>query len=107
LITAPDAPALGGVYRPVAIERDGRLAPVRKFSEEKATYPSPKQLFRERAGGQFSHDTSALAEEDLPGESLLQPVLRRGGELCAPLPPLAAIRARAAEQVPALPEEVR
>jgi nicotinate phosphoribosyltransferase len=105
LITSRDAPALGGVYKLVAIERDGRLAPVRKFSE-KATYPSPKQVFRERANGQFSRDTIALAEEHLPGEPLLQPVLR-AGDLCALLPPLAEIRARAADQLAALPEAAR
>ena len=83
-----------------------QLAPVRKFSAEKATYPSPKQVFRERSDGAFVQDTIGLANESLPGEPLLQPVLH-AGELIQPLPTLTAIRARAAEQVAALPEAVR
>lgn len=107
MITSRDAPALGGVYKLVAIERDGELTPVRKLSADKATYPCAKQVFREPGpDGRISADTLALAGESLPGEPLVHPVLR-GGQLMTPLPTLAAIRARSAEQLAALPEAAR
>lgn len=107
LMTSRDAPALGGVYKLVAIDTEGRHRPVRKLSLDKSTYPDVKQLFRTYgADGQMSGDTLGLKDEDLPGERLLQPVLQ-GGELIAPLPALSAIRERAQAQRAALPPSVR
>ncbi|HTE17828.1 MAG TPA: nicotinate phosphoribosyltransferase [Armatimonadota bacterium] len=112
LITSRDAPALSGVYKLVSVEEDGLHRPVRKLSPEKSTYPDAKQLYRTRgADGRFAGDVLALAEEDLgdntPGaEPLLQPVLR-GGQLVAPLPPLAEIQSRARAQREALPDAIR
>jgi nicotinate phosphoribosyltransferase len=107
LQTSRDAPALSGVYKLVAIQENGHRRPVRKLSQEKASYPDIKQIYRQRdATGKLSGDTLALREETLAGEPLLVPVLR-GGELAAPLPSLETIRARAAEQRDQLPEEIR
>lgn len=107
MIVSRDAPALGGVYKLVAIERDGRTVPVRKLSEAKSTYPSAKQVFRQSGpDGTLSRDLLALATESHDGEPLLQPVLR-AGELCTPLPTLSEIRERAQRQLAALPEGVR
>lgn len=107
MITSRDAPALSGVYKLVAIERDGHVAPVRKLSEAKASYPCAKQVFRQRSpAGTFGRDLLALATEHQPGEPLLQPVLR-AGEPCAPLPTLPQIRDHARQQLAALPEGVR
>ena len=39
LSTSSDAPALGGVYKLVEIERDGAMAPVLKLSAGKRTLP--------------------------------------------------------------------
>jgi nicotinate phosphoribosyltransferase len=58
-------------------------------------------VFRTAAG-----DTIGLADEDMPGEQLLQPVLR-AGRLVAPPPPLADVRRLAAAQIAALPAAVR
>lgn len=107
LITARDAPALGGVYKLVAIDDARGHRPVRKLSPNKATWPDAKQVFRARdAGDRFERDTLALATERLAGEPLLVPIVR-GGELVAELPELAAIRARARAQRDALPDDVR
>jgi len=48
LITGGDWPALGGVYKLVAREKDGQLVPVIKLSEdiEKITTPGPKKTYR-------------------------------------------------------------
>lgn len=107
MITARDAPALGGVYKLVAVDEGAHHRPVRKLSAGKATYPDAKQVFRTRgADGRFVRDTLALATESLDGEPLLVPVLR-GGELIEALPSLDAIRARARAQRDALPDGVR
>jgi nicotinate phosphoribosyltransferase len=107
LMTSRDAPALGGVYKLVAIDTDGRHRAVRKLSLEKSTYPDVKQLFRNYdAEGRMTGDTLGLQDEALPGERLLQPVLR-GGELVQPLPTLSDIQARARSQREALPPAVR
>lgn len=48
LITGNDNPALGGVYKLVAREKDNEMIPVIKLSEdiEKVTTPGPKKLYR-------------------------------------------------------------
>jgi len=107
LMTSRDAPALGGVYKLVAIDTDGRHRPVRKLSLDKSTYPDVKQVFRTYGeDGRIAQDTLGLKEESFPGERLLQPVLRNG-ELIEPLPALADIRERAQTQRAALPPAVR
>ena len=107
LATSRDAPALGGVYKLVAVEAGGERRPVRKLGAEKATYPGPKQVYRRRGPeGRFGEDVVALATETLAGEPLLVPVVD-GGEVCAALPALPEIRARARAQVEALPPGVR
>ncbi|TMA41817.1 MAG: nicotinate phosphoribosyltransferase, partial [Deltaproteobacteria bacterium] len=107
LATSRDAPALGGVYKLVAIEAGGERRAVRKLGAEKATYPEPKQVYRRRGpDGRFTEDLVALASETLAGEPLLVAAIR-GGEPCGPAPGLAEIRARARAQIEALPPGVR
>lgn len=50
------APALGGVYKLVEVERGGTMVPVAKLSPDKATYPRVKQVWRVFAGGQGGSD---------------------------------------------------
>jgi nicotinate phosphoribosyltransferase len=94
LTTSSDAPALGGVYK--LVWSDGR--PVMKAAGTKSNLPGRHQTFRTPEG-----DTIGLADEDLPGERLLVPVIR-SGRLVEPLPALADVRRRAAAQLAALPE---
>ncbi|WP_127579381.1 nicotinate phosphoribosyltransferase [Paenibacillus koleovorans] len=68
LITAADQPALGGVYKLVAREKDGRYEPVIKVSgnPEKVTNPGIKDVYRivSRATGKAEADYMALRHED-------------------------------------------
>ncbi|HEX4950788.1 MAG TPA: nicotinate phosphoribosyltransferase [Blastocatellia bacterium] len=103
LSTSRDDPALGGVYK--LVQLDGQ--PKMKLSQDKATYPYCKQVWRSYADdGTFLGDTIGIADEgDLPGEPLLQPVLRKG-ETIAP-PSLTETQAYARQQVRNLPEIYR
>jgi nicotinate phosphoribosyltransferase len=106
LVTSADAPYLGGVYKLVAVEEDGRWRPRLKLSEGKATYPGPKQVHRFCAPtGGLERDCLAGVDETCPdgAEPLLEPVMRNG-KVVARLPPLEDIRAHAAHELARLPE---
>jgi nicotinate phosphoribosyltransferase len=135
LITAYDQPALGGVYKLVARQRNGGWEPVIKISgnPEKVTNPGIKDVYRivSRATGKAVADYIALQDEDdvrrgarlklfdpvhpyLSREiedydalPLLQPVLR-AGERVYELPSLEALRAYHREQLALFwPEHLR
>lgn len=119
LITGGSEPALGGVYKLVAREANGREVPVIKISgnPEKVTTPGRKQAYRivSRQTGKAEADYIALLDEnpawqqeriklfdpvhpyrfkyveDYEALALLRPVLA-GGELMSELPTLEAIR---------------
>ena len=103
LSTSRDAPALGGVYKLVEIEFDGRAAPKMKLSRDKATYPCRKQVWRATASdGSFAGDVIARADEiDLPGAPLLTPVMR-GGRIATTLPNLREAQEHARRQLAGL-----
>jgi nicotinate phosphoribosyltransferase len=107
LVTSIDAPALGGVYKLVALERDGAVTPIAKFSEGKATLPGAHQVHRFVEGGALVRDVIALADEPVgPGAvALLEPVMR-GGVRVAPAEPIEAVRARARRSLASLPVEL-
>lgn len=67
LITAADQPALGGVYKLVAREKDGALEPVIKISgnPEKVSTPGKKEVYRiiNRDTGKAIADYVALSDE--------------------------------------------
>lgn len=100
LSTSRDEPALGGVYK--LAELNGQ--PKMKLSQDKATYPYCKQVWREYADdGSFLGDTIGIANEsNQPGQALLRRVMRNG-ELIAPLPSLAETQAHAQQQLQSLP----
>ncbi|MGE0105047.1 MAG: nicotinate phosphoribosyltransferase [Blastocatellales bacterium] len=108
LSTSRDAPALGGVYKMVEVDRDHSHDPKMKLSREKATYPLRKQVWRHSSpDGTFLKDTIAIASEDhSPAEPLLTPVMR-DGRLIGKLPGLDDSRARAADQTRRLPAACR
>jgi nicotinate phosphoribosyltransferase len=91
-----DVPALDLAYKLVAYEGVGRT----KLSLGKRILPGAKQVFRRPEG-----DLLALAEEDLPGEPLLRPMMASGRRL-APREAWQAGRARLARAIAALPERL-
>jgi nicotinate phosphoribosyltransferase len=105
LSTSRDAPALGGVYKLVEIDFDGRVSPKMKLSCDKATYPYRKQVWRATADdGSFAGDVIARADEvDLPGAPLLELVMR-DGRMDAPISGLQDAQERAKRQLAGLPE---
>ena len=94
--TVPDSPALGAVYKPVAIaDASGILQPVRKRSEGKATLPGVKNVWRLEASGEVV-DLVAPVGEPAPADA--RPVLVdliRAGKVVADVS-AAAARARCA-----------
>ena len=107
LSTSSDAPALGGVYKLVEVERAGRVQPVLKLSPGKGTYPGVKQVWRVTDGCRATHDILATGDEPPPrqGRALLGQVMRRGRRVRS-APPLQEIRERALGAVDELPAEV-
>ncbi len=107
LSTASDAPALGGVYKLVEVERAGLAQPVLKLSPGKETYPGVKQVWRIAHGGKAAHDVLASDHEPAPrhGRALLGRVMRRGRRV-RPAPAMRELREHALEAVGQLPAEV-
>jgi nicotinate phosphoribosyltransferase len=148
LITSSDHPALGGVYKLVAVKsKEGEWKPRIKLSSNpaKMTDPGCKRIVRySDAEGRYLADIIRLDSEPLESdpctapanrggrsddfpilfagrqdasylrgirgatrcEQLLQTVMRDGSRV-GPRPSLGEIRARARNQVAALPEEIR
>ena len=108
LSTSSDAPALGGVYKLVEVERDGRCIPTLKLSRGKATYPGIKQVWRLAGSEDGPCDLLGCFDEEPPagGSPLLERVMVDGRRTRVP-PPLGVVRARAQENLARLPEGTR
>jgi len=133
LITSHDCPALGGVYKLVAVRQDGRWRPRIKLSSnfEKATDPGLKRLVRYvGSGGQPVGDVMYGADEAWPekgsvsgrrrtnphmparlaeaasSEELLRTVFVDGRKTVEDVP-IEEVRQRAQDQIAALPEEFK
>ncbi len=100
--TSADAPYLNCAYKLVEYAGHGRM----KLSARKATLPGRKQVFRQRGeDGRYRGDWLALADEDLPGEPLLQTVMADGWRV-AGLPDLARQREHCLDARADLPPRV-
>jgi nicotinate phosphoribosyltransferase len=100
-------PALGGVYKLVEVERGGVMVPAVKLSEDKATWPSAKQVWRHMRDGEAAGDVIALAGEEVEGaRPLLHPVVR-GGERVGRRESFDTLRAQCRASIDALPAGVR
>ena len=103
LITSRDAPALSMVYKLVEIDGEGKI----KLSPGKKTYPTAKQVDRRRDNqGMFRGDVVMRSDETAEGEPLLVPIVR-AGRLVNELPDLKTIRARCADQLASLPDNLK
>ncbi len=115
LVVSRDAPSLSGIFKLVEMERGGQVCYTAKFSDEKATWPGRKQVFRySSATGSFAHDVIGRAREERGEESGghmgAEPLLRQvmeNGKLPAALPSLAEIRGIAASNLSRLPQRYR
>ncbi len=107
LSTSSDAPALGGVYKLVEIERDGVMAPVLKLSAGKRTLPGSKQVWRLSQNGRATGDVLALASEPSPGGRPLLSQVMRGGQRLHASPGIEEVRRHAADAVRELPDGLR
>ncbi len=103
LATSADAPSLSAVYKMVELQRGQSPSYTAKYSEDKATLPGAKQIFRS-----VDHDLVALQNEcnSSSGEPLVRPVII-DGKLLEPLPSAKAIRESASARVAALPAGLR
>ena len=102
LDTSEDVPYLECAYK--LVEYAGR--PRLKTSAGKATLPGRKQVFRRMSWGRIAGDTVALEDERPGGGPLMRKVMEEGRRL-ETAPDLAAIGRYAAEQLAALPENLR
>ncbi|MBI3926978.1 MAG: nicotinate phosphoribosyltransferase [Armatimonadetes bacterium] len=119
LVTCKDEPALGGVYKLVAAEKEGRLEPRIKVSSNpaKTTIPGAKQVWRAYAAdGLIQGDVLALCDESFADQEAVlcqhplyahssqtlcgdrwEPQLAlavKGGEIVCELPSLEHLRQR-------------
>lgn len=105
LVTSRDDPALPGIYKLVAIERDGRWVPRVKTSAGKRTLPGPKQIFRKYSDdGKLQWDLLGMADEESPHGTvaLLEKIVDKGS-LVYEFPTIEQIRERALAEVESLP----
>jgi len=109
LSTVSDAPALGGVYKLVEVERQGSVRATLKLSDGKITYPGRKQVYRYAdETGAYIHDVLGLveAEPKNKGRELLEPVMVNGRR-SRTAPTLGSLQRRRSEDVQRLPTAVR
>ena len=103
LTTSADVPYLDCVYK--LQEYSGR--PSRKKSEDKATWPGAKQVYRHYdQRGRIDHDVVTTAADTQEGKPLLRPVMESGKRREAS-PSLNQIRERAAAELATLPDVMR
>jgi nicotinate phosphoribosyltransferase len=105
LATSADAPSLGVVYKMVEMESPGEARRYTvKLSEDKATLPGTKQIFRyaDRDVLARSSECPSCPQGAEPAEALLRPVILEG-RLLEELPTAAEARRHAAESLAKLP----
>ncbi|MFN7952040.1 MAG: nicotinate phosphoribosyltransferase [bacterium] len=109
LATPADAPALGAVMKLVEIDGPDGVRRPAKRSPGKVNVAGAKQVMRRfDASGQALGDRVVARDASAEsGERALLEAVIEGGVRMRPLEPLARARARAAEQLRALPPEVR
>jgi nicotinate phosphoribosyltransferase len=101
--TSADAPYLDCAYK--LVEYGGRAR--RKRSEGKVLWPGRKQVFRSAdESGRMAGDILALEGDEMDGEALIRPVMRRGRRI-APPEPLIESRARALRELKRLPDALK
>ncbi len=107
MVTSKDAPSLGGIYKLVEQEKEGRLIPKMKFSEKKATYPAKKQVYRIYDNdGKFNKDIIGLPDEVFDAAGLLLPVIKKG-KVVYKTPTIQEVQKAAKRNVSLLPDRFK
>jgi nicotinate phosphoribosyltransferase len=108
LSTSRDAPALGGIYKLVEVERHGELVPTMKLSPGKHSLPGRKQVWRIFERHKAAGDVLGLSDETGPhgATPLLQRVMG-GGRRLVPRRALGEVRERCLKLVGQLPADLR
>ena len=102
LAASADVPYLDCVYK--LQEYAGR--PKRKKSEGKATWPGPKQVYRQFGQqGRIDHDEWTTVNAPKEGKPLIHKVMEAGKRLGSPIP-LTQSREHAATQLTYLPKDL-
>ncbi len=106
--TSADKPYVDVIYKLCeTMNADGSFAPIMKLSQNKATLPGRKQVYRfKNAEGNFEKDVIALADEKVDGEPLMVKVMEKG-EVTYDFPSLSEIRVAAAENLSKLPDKYK
>lgn len=109
LVTSRDDPALSGIYKLVALKRDGKEVYRAKTSEGKRTVPGIKQVYRRfSSGGVIAEDILSLEDEAAPvGTIPLLTKVMENGTLVHPLPTINEIRERATIELGKLPAKYK
>jgi len=109
LATSRDDPALPGIYKLVALKKDGSTIYKMKLSKGKKTLPGPKQIYRVfGSDGMLQHDVLALeAEAPLAGGAPLMTKVIGDGQLLRPLPDAHEARERALDELSKLPAKFK
>ena len=108
LATSKDAPALGGVYKLVEVHSNRKPHYRAKFSQEKSTYPGPKQVFRFcDPQGAYDHDLIGRADEPSENAETLLTCVMRDGRRILLSPSLEQIRERTRQNLGRLPGRYR
>lgn len=107
MVTSKDVPALGGVYKLVEQEMEGSLLPKMKFSKDKVTWPSKKQVYRfYNNRGMLKKDTIGLSDEIFDTAGLLLPILKKG-KLIYTIPTVRQIQKAAGKNISQLPDKFK
>lgn len=112
LVVSPDAPGCDLVYKLVEVHRKGEKVPAYKTSEQKATLPFRKQIWRTIKDGKFQEDSLAVEGEALifDEKSETAPLLEtyiEHGRLVREPASLEEARKRVQSQIDFLPESTR
>jgi nicotinate phosphoribosyltransferase len=109
MVTSKDAPSLGGIYKLVETEKDGKAQFKAKFSKDKATYPGKKQVYRIiDEEGNYQKDIIGLIDENISEkhETLLQEIIRNGQLICK-FPELRDIQGRFSQKLEKLNQKYK
>jgi nicotinate phosphoribosyltransferase len=108
LATSKDAPTLSGVYKLVDVETGDGPSCRAKLSNDKATYPCRKQVYRVKNGdGTYRCDIVARETEDYSDAEPLLSCVMRGGKRTHKASSIEEIQARAQASLARLPEQYR